>query len=1158
MTNNLIPDHEECPSTKQLQDWLNGDFELPAVLQQHLKACERCSKVLATLSDDRELQSLAATSLLNPDRNHQSEPEFLELRQRMNEWALNDVPDSQLDSSVVDSVSQMPFSTERADLAETDRESMTLDMPTAQSLRNRLPAERFSVDRLIAKGGSGAVFLAYDQQLKREVAIKVLGRNSTRDRQRFMREARILADLEHSNIVRVFDFGKLSTSTESTGTRDESRHLLEQLYLVMEYIPGGTAGNLRVDQPCWQRATSPGPSQANSSEQPNENSPLGGDAGRMNFRRLAKLLATAADGLAAAHAKNLVHRDVKPGNLMLTLDWSSIKVADFGLAKLTEIDSTQVTRTGDLLGTPVFMSPEQVAGQENLSASSDIYSLGATLFQLITGEAPFQGSSTAILRQIIEVAPVAPRVLNPQIPVELEIICLHAMEKEPTARYATMAQLADDLRRFSSGQPIHARPVSSATKAVRFLKRNKPFAAALLAISLLLSTLTIGSVIAAVVFGSQNKKLIDSALAESKAKEAAQESLRKAIAAADELLVSVTEDTELLPRAPGSEEVSKKLLKKAQSYYQQMLSSESSNNQLVIFDEARAHSGLAQIANRLGNPDEVEEEAQAAIALLNSLSGDTISSQERALLISKTLGFLGKSLSARGELSKAVEVMTDSVATCRNELKKIEAGSTKATREEIGELRYLLGDSLSLRAIAENMAGDLGQAEATLAEADQIFSDLLKEKPNDPRYLRMLAGCSSTLAVTLVRRDGFEAARQQMERAVELLGKLEVDGQLPVRIRPDRATNLVNLASIEFALGRVDRARELFNRAEEEYSQLAVLEPSVVDHKYKRALTILNSGKVEIAAKNIEYILGRYRSIEPVLTELLEDDPNSQEYLGTLGMIQGNMAVFLRMLDRSDEGLAALVQSNVTLRRYAELIENTPDSLYAISLNHYERSKCLHTMKRIEGGIDAIKESMALSASILQNQPDYLPSRTHQVDEWIQLCDLFASDPVKYSAEYVLAAKSGMDVVKKLLAEIPDLPEYQVAQGVLYSSLSEAHLHAQKPDQAVTFALEGIQYLSNLAVDSEESNVRDAYLYNYQALAEAQGSLLKSLGEQDQQKRMELKKLLLESLQKCREYGASEEELNELTKLLQFGARASRPLNFDALSQVKTSCLRLT
>ena len=363
-------------------------------------------------------------------------------------------------------------------------------------------------------------------------------------------------------------------------------------------------------------------------------------------------------------------------------------------------------------------------------------------------------------------------------------------------------------------------------------------------------------------------------------------------------------------------------------------------------------------------------------------------------------------------------------------MKQIEAGSSKATREEISELRYLLGDSLRLRAVAENMAGDLSQADATLAEADQIFSELLKEKPNDPRLLRMLAGCSSTLAVVFVRRDGFEAARQQMERAVELLGKLEVDGQLPVRIRPDRATNLVNLASIEFALGRVDRARELFNRAEEEYSQLAVLEPGVVDHKYKRALTILNSGKVEIAAKNIEYILGRYRSIEPVLTELLEVDPNSQEYLGTLGMIQGNMAVFLRMLERSDEALAALVQSDVTLRRYAELIENTPDSLYAIALNHYERSKCLHTMKRIEEGIEALEESRALSASILQNQPDYLPSRMHQVDELIQLCDLFASDPTKYSAEYVAAAQSGLDVVKKLLTEIPDLPEYQVAQGV--------------------------------------------------------------------------------------------------------------------------------
>ncbi len=178
------------------------------------------------------------------------------------------------------------------------------------------------MDQLLATGGSGAVYLAYDQQLQREVAIKVLSRDSQRDRQRFLREARLLAELEHPNVVRIFDFGTL--------VNDQAG----QLYLVMEYVSGGTASKLRAD-----RNAEPAMARQAQSQDP----------GAMDYQRLARLIATAADGLAAAHARSLVHRDVKPGNLLLVADWSAIKVADFGLARLSGGEATQVTRSGDLL-----------------------------------------------------------------------------------------------------------------------------------------------------------------------------------------------------------------------------------------------------------------------------------------------------------------------------------------------------------------------------------------------------------------------------------------------------------------------------------------------------------------------------------------------------------------------------------------------------------------------------------------------------------------------------------------------------------------------------------------------------------------------------------------------------------------------------------------
>ncbi len=568
---------------------------------------------MATLSDDDSLKSLAQRAGIKLRSHYADEPEFAELRTKLRQWPIDE-------SSAVE-VSANPPSTQRAEPQATDVDSLVhandgLEVLSLDALQSRLPADRFVVDRLLATGGSGAVYLAYDQQLQREVAIKVLARDSLRDRQRFLREARLLAELEHPNVVRIFDFGTLSS--------DQSG----QLYLVMEYVSGGTAGGLRAD-----RNVVP------SAAQPSRNE----DQDAMDYLRLARLIATAADGLAAAHARSLVHRDVKPGNLLLTADWSMIKVADFGLARPTGSDATQVTRTGDLLGTPDFMSPEQVTGNADVTAASDIYSLGATLYQLLTGVAPYRGGPAAVLRQIAESAPVPPRLIVPGIPADLETICLHAMQSEPAARYASMQQLASDLRAFANGQAIHARPETSVKKAVRFLRRNKSFATVLLACVGLVGILTVGSVAAAIVFRNQNQKLIAAAARESAAKRSAEDALKTSMTAADELLLAVTTETEFLPRAAGSQKVTRKLLERARDYFRSFLDANAGNPKLT-YQLARAHAGLGAVAMRVGDTETLERETEAALALVDLIPDGEISPAERASFKSETLLVLANHL----------------------------------------------------------------------------------------------------------------------------------------------------------------------------------------------------------------------------------------------------------------------------------------------------------------------------------------------------------------------------------------------------------------------------------------------------------------------------------------------------------------------------------
>src|SRR5581483_6581584 len=177
---------------------------------------------------------------------------------------------------------------------------------------------------------------------------------------------------------------------------------------------------------------------------------------RLAPREAARLVAEVADGLAAAHALGQVHRDVKPANVLLDEATGRARLTDFGLVRLAERGGT--TLEGVLAGTPEYMSPEQVGAPDRLDARSDVYALGVTLYEALTGEVPFRGAAHMVLQQVLHDDPPSPRRLNDAVPRDLETVCLKALAKEPARRYAGAADFRDDLRRFLGGQPVRARP----------------------------------------------------------------------------------------------------------------------------------------------------------------------------------------------------------------------------------------------------------------------------------------------------------------------------------------------------------------------------------------------------------------------------------------------------------------------------------------------------------------------------------------------------------------------------------------------------------------------------------------------------------------------------------------------------------------------------
>jgi serine/threonine protein kinase len=330
----------------------------------------------------------------------------------------------------------------------------------------------------ISRGGMGVVFRARQRSLGRLVALKLLPAGTLAKPEavkRFQAEASAAAALQHPNIVAIHEIGVQG----------------DQHFIAMDLVDGPPLSRVISDSRFAIH----------------------------DVRRAARWMKAIAEAVHYAHERGILHRDLKPSNILLDTN-DQPRVTDFGLAKRFNVGqaprlpsaegappkgrdatvtpalplSEDFTLSGQLLGSPNYMPPEQAAAHRGkASRRSDVYGLGATLYHLLTGRAPFQASSiTEVLHQVANADPIAPRLLQPGVPADLETICLKCLEKEPAKRYATAQEFADELHRCLKDEPIHARPVSRAEKAWRWCRRKPALAGSFAALALALTLGFIG------------------------------------------------------------------------------------------------------------------------------------------------------------------------------------------------------------------------------------------------------------------------------------------------------------------------------------------------------------------------------------------------------------------------------------------------------------------------------------------------------------------------------------------------------------------------------------------------------------------------------------------------------------------------------------------
>lgn len=869
--------------------------------------------------------------------------------------------------------------------------------------------------REVGRGGMGVVYEAMEVALQRRVALKVLpnGLGSSPSRiERFRREAAAAGRLQHPGIAAVHRVG------EHNDTHFIAMELVDgpNLAMVIERL------RQEVGDATYQVRLA--------------SLDIGDGAAGGYYASVAELVARVAEALAYAHDHGVVHRDVKPHNILLG-GRSGVKLVDFGLAK--DFDREAVTRTGDTAGTPDYMSPEQVRG-EQVDLRSDVFSLGVVLYELLTWQRPFEsGAVHSTLAAIVDREPVAVRRLQQQTPRDLVTICNKAMEKNPAQRYPSAVALAEDLRRFRRHEPILATPPTAASRAVKLVRRNRAISAAAL---FALLALVVAPISFAIYFKQSRDRLGVEQLETARQRDLAAGILVEARAALDDVYTWLAEDR--LADAPGMAPIRRELLERALGFYERFCELAGDEPSLRM-DTVLARSRFGKVLYDLRQRDRAKScliEALAAMDTLEPPPGrqfELVLEHARAVTVMISTTANGSDIEASKQYeAKALELLAT--------LPESEDREWRIKHHQIATVHSLRSRRLVVYGDEPQVALD------ALGQAIDIWQAIIDRDVATDAIRASFASALSTRAVLLARRGKFDEGFADCERGLALLKVVATNRKLSVMPRRKTVSVLQQQGEILMRSGQPDRAVEVTRRAlvgakklHEQYPSYQSLEYLQASASYDLANALGQSGDEEGSCEQLE-------STWLLACALADKAPDTLAATALIGNLAGPLAALRRRV-HGVEVIETLPLHERAVRVFEAALEKHPKSaslltMFAMAMSVYGNELC-HADQQGRAKV-VLARAVELSLRSVRVHPG---DRDRRFNARVAFVRQIATDRDLGQLQSAYAA------AKRFVAELPDVETHYEAAREMARLTVAAEQDSEHVERSVTWRQQTVEWL---------------------------------------------------------------------------------------------------